>query len=144
MRVVRRAEAEVRRVRKEESGLRCVRGMEGHGYGRVRSFSGPEMDMNRSRNVIEKTNRAVLKDLQTIPGVGPKTALDLYELGFRRVRDLAVADPEKMYCRLCRGGPVDRCMLYVFRCAVYFARETVHEPELLKWWNWTDEKQPAR
>ncbi|NIV18422.1 MAG: pathogenicity locus, partial [Woeseiaceae bacterium] len=28
--------------------------------------------------------------------------------------------------------------LYVFRCAVYYASEEDHDPELLKWWNWTD------
>jgi hypothetical protein len=33
---------------------------------------------------------------------------------------------------------VDRCVLYVFRCAVYFASEAEHDPELLKWWNWKD------
>jgi hypothetical protein len=31
-----------------------------------------------------------------------------------------------------------RCVLYVFRCAVYFATEKVHDEELLKWWNWQD------
>jgi hypothetical protein len=29
-------------------------------------------------------------------------------------------------------------MLYVFRCAVYFATEEFHDPELLKWWTWKD------
>jgi hypothetical protein len=33
---------------------------------------------------------------------------------------------------------VDRCMLYVLRCAVYFASHTTHDPELLKWWRWKD------
>ncbi|MBP7847311.1 MAG: hypothetical protein KAZ94_04200, partial [Burkholderiales bacterium] len=32
----------------------------------------------------------------------------------------------------------DRCLLYVFRCAVYFAQTTQPQPELLKWWNWKD------
>jgi hypothetical protein len=27
-------------------------------------------------------------------------------------------------------------MLYVFRCAVYYASNETHEPERLKWWNW--------
>ncbi|MGA3073400.1 MAG: helix-hairpin-helix domain-containing protein, partial [Bryobacteraceae bacterium] len=31
------------------------------------------------------------------------------------------------------------CVLYVFRCAVYFASEAEHDPELLKWWNWKDQ-----
>ena len=95
-------------------------------------------------NPNKANTRAVLKEFQTIPSVGPKTAQDLYGLGFRRIRELANADPDKMYRRLCRNGPIDRCMLYVFRCAVYFARETRHDPELLKWWNWTDEKMSGR
>ncbi|WP_394701143.1 helix-hairpin-helix domain-containing protein [uncultured Methanolobus sp.] len=33
---------------------------------------------------------------------------------------------------------LDRCMLYVFREAVYFASNEEHDPELLKWWNWKD------
>ena len=37
-----------------------------------------------------------------------------------------------------RGGTMDRCVLYVFRCAVYFAETSRHDPELLKWWNWKD------
>jgi len=37
----------------------------------------------------------------------------------------------------------DICMLYTFRCAVYFA-ETYGErqdPQKLKWWYWMDEKK---
>lgn len=79
-------------------------------------------------------------DLQTIPGVGPRIAADLMNLGYRRVEDLRGADPERMYRDLCtlRRRSVDRCVLYVFRCAVYFAGNSVHKPELLKWWNWRD------
>ena len=32
----------------------------------------------------------------------------------------------------------DRCVLYAFRCAVYYASHTTHDPNLLKWWNWKD------
>ena len=86
--------------------------------------------------------RDVAKDLTRIPGVGPAMAGDLYALGFRRVADLAGADPEVLYERLCRltGAHQDRCVLYVFRCAVYFARSEEHDPELLKWWNWKDKE----
>ena len=42
--------------------------------------------------------------------------------------------------KLMHGMPIDRCVLYVFRCAVYFANEDEHEPELLKWWVWQDRK----
>jgi hypothetical protein len=80
------------------------------------------------------------KALRVIPGVGPSIALDLLDLGYREVKQLRGKDPERMYQDLCelRGGHVDRCMLYVFRCAVYYASNTVHDPEMLKWWNWKD------
>jgi hypothetical protein len=78
--------------------------------------------------------------LQQIPGVGEKMAQLLQRLGYRRVEQLSGQDPERMFRRLSQlqGRPVDRCVLYVFRCAVYFASNTVHEPEKLKWWYWKD------
>ena len=82
----------------------------------------------------------VLKELQKIPGVGKSIAGDLYDLGFRSIEELKMEDPNELYTRLCvlKGTRVDRCMLYVFRCAVYFAANEKHDPELLKWWNWKD------
>ena len=79
-------------------------------------------------------------DLRRIPGVGKSIAQDLRDLGVTRVDDLRNRDPQALYDELCqlRGAPIDRCMLYVFRCAVYFASEERHDPELLKWWNWKD------
>ena len=78
-----------------------------------------------------------------IPGVGPSIASDLRRLGIQEPSGLRGRNPEKLYAELCRldGRPVDRCVLYEFRCAVYFASETTHDPELLKWWHWKD---PAR
>ena len=82
----------------------------------------------------------ILKEFQQIPGVGKSIAQDLYDLGYRQISDLCGEDPEKMYVDFCNlvGTKVDRCMLYVFRCAVYYATEKKHESELLKWWNWKD------
>ncbi len=79
-------------------------------------------------------------DLQSIPSIGPSLAEDLRRLGFITVSDLAPADPEEMYRRLCRitRSKQDRCVLYCFRCAVYYASRSRHQPELLKWWNWKD------
>ena len=87
-------------------------------------------------------NTAALKDLQRIPGVGPSIAGDLLKLGFTRVPELRGRDPEKLYARSnqLRGQTQDRCLLYVFRCAVYFAEEKRPDPERLKWWNWSDAK----
>lgn len=79
-------------------------------------------------------------ELQKIPGIGPKMEADLRQLGYNAVAELAGADPEQMYQRLMQlhGQHIDRCVLYVFRCAVYFASNTVHDQEKLKWWNWKD------
>jgi hypothetical protein len=77
--------------------------------------------------------------LEEIPGIGPKLARDLHDLGLRSVEDLQGQAPEELYGRLMalRGCPIDRCVLYVFRCAVYYA-EDGRDPQKLKWWNWKD------
>ncbi len=82
----------------------------------------------------------ILKNLQTIPGIGKSIAGDLYDIGIRSVEDLRGKDPEKLYedSNKFVGVVQDRCLLYTFRCAVYFASHKTHDPELLKWWNWKD------
>jgi len=83
-------------------------------------------------------DKNALQRLQAIPGVGPSLAADLVSLGYRSVEELQGEDPEAMYARLMEqvGGHVDRCVLYVFRCAVYFASTDRPDPEKLKWWSW--------
>lgn len=85
-----------------------------------------------------QTKQTILKQLQEIPGVGPSLSKDLYSLGIRSIDDLIGKDPEKLYIQMCnqRGQHIDRCVLYVFRCAVYYASHESHDPELLKWWHW--------
>lgn len=80
--------------------------------------------------------------LRTIPGVGKSLAQDLMDLGYSSVDELKLEDPELMYQNLIalRGQHIDRCVLYVFRSAVYFAGHETHDKELLKWWNWKDSK----
>ena len=79
-------------------------------------------------------------DLQTIPGVGKQMEQRLLALGYTSVAQLKGADPEELYVRdgVQAGCPVDRCVLYVYRLAVYFAENKTHEAEKLKWWNWKD------
>ena len=83
---------------------------------------------------------AALKEFRTIPGVEWSIAEDFWKLGLRKVADLKRRNPQKLYDRLCdlQAAKVDRCMLYVMRCAVYFASTAKPKPELLKWWNWKD------
>ena len=77
-------------------------------------------------------------ELESIPGVGPSIAEDLRVLGYRTIADLKDQNPQYMYDKLCalQGAKLDRCLLYVFRCAVYFASNSTHQPSLLLWWNW--------
>lgn len=86
-----------------------------------------------------------LQELMEIPGVGIRVAHDLYALGIRNIADLKKEHPETLYNRLCveSGVQVDRCMLYVMRCAVYYAKTPTHKRKepLLLWWNWKDVKK---
>ena len=89
---------------------------------------------------MERTDDVVIRELRRIPGVGPSVAGDLLALGIRRVEDLRGESPDDLYERLCQlqGVRVDRCMLYTFRCAIYYATAPIHQPELLRWWAWKD------
>jgi len=55
--------------------------------------------------------------------------LDLQALGIQRIDQLDGADPQALFVRLAahQGGYTDRCNLYVYRCAVYYA-EAVGTP----------------
>lgn len=77
--------------------------------------------------------------LEEIPGIGASLAQDLLSLGYHTVSDLKRENPEAMYERLQTqvGSHIDRCVLYTFRCAVYYASGG-REPAKLKWWNWKD------
>lgn len=79
-------------------------------------------------------------NLSTIPNVGPKTKECLIKIGITCVEDLIGKDPEEMYKKDCaqKGFEEDKCQLYLFRMAVYYAEHTTHENEKLKWWYWKD------
>ena len=82
----------------------------------------------------------VLKQLQIIPGIGKACSLDLWNIGIRNISDLAGQNPSVLYDRLNTFSSVtnDICLLYTFRCAVYFATEKDHDIEKLNWWYWKD------
>ncbi len=91
---------------------------------------------NRKKSNTADTN------LQQIPGVGESIEQDLHRLGIMRVSQLRGQNPQALYDELRKqfGGTLDRCMLYVFRCAVYYAQTPMPEPEKLKWWYWKNER----
>ncbi|HEX7412185.1 MAG TPA: helix-hairpin-helix domain-containing protein [Bacteroidales bacterium] len=88
------------------------------------------------------TRKQSIKRLMQIPGIGKSIALDLLNIGITSIDDLKGKDPEFLFEQSNRfaGAVQDRCLLYSFRCAVYFAEtdEENREPEKLKWWNWKD------
>ncbi len=79
-------------------------------------------------------------ELRKIPGVGERIERTMEALGIHAIADLVGRDPEDLYAREClwKGYTEDRCALYVWRCAVYFAGHPEAEPERKKWWNWKD------
>lgn len=95
--------------------------------------------MSRAKNA---SGMKPSRGLESVPGVGRSIAQDLRDLGIDRPSCLKGRDPERLYAELCRmrGARIDRCMLYVFRCAVYYANTPVarRDPEKLKWWYWKD------
>lgn len=93
------------------------------------------------------TKQQQLRELTIIPGVGKSLATDLWNIDIKSIADLKGQNPEKLYdlSNAFAGTIQDRCVLYVFRCAVYYANTPTneHEIEKLKWWNWKDEKIKA-
>ncbi len=85
-------------------------------------------------------------DLTVIPNVGKKTKQSLLNIGIECVEDLVGKDPEALYVKDClkKGFQEDRCQLYLFRMAVYYAENKQWEPEKLKWWYWKNREYPER
>jgi hypothetical protein len=71
-----------------------------------------------------------LQQLQQIPGVGKTIARDMHNIGIHSIDHLNGRQARQLYAKLCqfKASPVDRCMLYVFRCAIYYASNTHHDP----------------
>ncbi len=90
---------------------------------------------------IEK--QKAMQKLKEIPGVGQSLATDLWNIGIKSISDLKGQNAEHLFEKSNKYANVvqDRCVLYVFRCAVYYANteEEKRDMEKLKWWNWKDE-----
>lgn len=83
------------------------------------------------------TKEQTIKELTVIPGIGKSLATDLWNIGITSIDDLKGKDPEVLftlsndYARVVQ----DRCVLYAFRCAIYFAQTPPEhrEEEKLNW-----------
>jgi len=98
----------------------------------------------KKENLFELDKKQIIKELTVIPGVGKSIATDLWNIGIIAIADLQGKDPEVLYdlSNKYAGAVQDRCLLYVFRCAVYFAEtpKADQEDDKLKWWNWKDNR----
>ena len=82
------------------------------------------------------------QNLRTIPGIGKDMEQHFFNIGIQTIDDLKGADPGELCRKDCefKGFQDDKCLLYVFRLAVYYANTDVHDPQKLKWWYWKDTK----
>lgn len=85
------------------------------------------------------TREQSLRELQTIPNIGPAMAADLFFLGITSKADLVDRDPMEMYETLCRktGQRHDPCVIDVFMAAVDFAGGAAARP----WWKYTPKRK---
>jgi len=94
------------------------------------------MSLEMKSNTTEK--EIILKQFRTLPSIGKACSLDLWNMGFRNIHELKGQNPMELYERLNKitGLKHDICMLYTFRCIVYFVTEKNHDILKLNWWYW--------
>ena len=99
--------------------------------------------MNASTGMSSRQKERRLEDLIS---VGPALQRDFEMLGIRSVSQLAHANPEGMYRRLCRltGEHQDICCVDVFHAAVAQARDPLLPAEQCVWWYWSRKRKAAR
>jgi hypothetical protein len=71
---------------------------------------------------------------------------DFDQLGVRSVEQLAAADADELYERLCAltRSRQDPCVLDVFRCTVAQARNPRLPAEQRNWWYWSRKRKAGR
>ena len=84
-----------------------------------------------------------LRQLADLDYVGPATLRDFELLGIRSVAQLARANPERLYEKLCRvtGKSVDICCLDGFTCAIAQARNPKLPAAQRQWWYWSRQRK---
>lgn len=92
-----------------------------------------------SRAPSDPAERSAWLEFQQLGSIGPACALDLVQLGFRRIEELAGQDPNALYARLCEltGTRQDPCVEDTLRCAVAQADDPTLPAKWRKWHRWT-------
>lgn len=85
-------------------------------------------------------------NLTDIPYIGKKTKESLNNIGITSIEDLKGKNPEDLYLMdyMKKGYNVDKCQLYLFRLAVYYAKNETLDEEKLNWWYWKDKEYPEK
>lgn len=84
--------------------------------------------------------RDSLKELQTLPNIGPRSAERMYAVGVKSIKQFQKLGPEKVYELCCRqaGVTINRAYLYVLRAAHFFTYNIDKRDQALRWWMWQD------
>ncbi len=85
--------------------------------------------------------RQAWRTLQEMPNIGPAMAYDLIRLGIRNVDDVAHADAQALYERICAMDGIrhDPCVLDTFNATVHNARTGQELP----WWEFSRRRKKA-
>lgn len=83
------------------------------------------------------------RQLGDLVSIGPAMLRDFELLGIRSVAQLALANPERLFEKLCRltGKSVDICCLDVFTAAVAQARNPRLPASQRQWWYWSHQRK---
>ncbi|GAB7141103.1 protein Cdd1 [Deferribacterales bacterium RsTz2092] len=80
-------------------------------------------------------------ELTKIPGIGKNMAEHLTKAGFPTIESLKGKKADDVYAADCiaQNSTLDRCVLYCYRLAVYYADHDGQLPEnKLNWYDWKD------
>jgi len=90
--------------------------------------------------------RTETRRLRDLAGVGPVVEAGLNSLGIETVEQLARADGDELYARLCEktNSRQDPCVLDGFRCAVAQARDPNLDGERRNWWWWSRQRKQGK
>lgn len=86
--------------------------------------------------------RALLKEFQKLPNIGPAGARDLVLLGIKSVDDLKTRTADDLYAGLCAktGTRQDPCVWDTMASVVHYAQTG----ERKKWWEFTAIRKATR
>lgn len=87
-----------------------------------------------------KDKKTALRELQSLPNIGPKCASMMYDAGVVSVAHFEKLGAEKTYDLCCKtqGYQIHRAFLYVLRSAHYFLDHPHQREKVMRWWMWKD------